>query len=280
MGGGRLDLLHWAYDPHLRDNQPHRHTYFEACLVGSYGQGIFTSQNIDYPLSPGIFFLARPGVVHQIRNSGPELMELYWCCFAWTDGAPAPRTEGERLMCEFVAMDACVADDDGGHIRCIWEAIRTLAPTALPEQVRALIHTLVLAMAKAVAPSDFPLRATDSQEQVARHAVRYIEDNLNRPLTIAEIANHVHVSPRHLTRLFSSFTGTSPAQFIMTARLDRAIGMLERSDMPVKDIAERLGFGDAAYLTRCFTRRYGKPPASYRRDRSEVRIIQVPGGLV
>jgi AraC-like DNA-binding protein/mannose-6-phosphate isomerase-like protein (cupin superfamily) len=280
VGGGRLDLLHWAYDPHLRDNQPHRHTYFEACLVGRYGAGTFTVLDVDHALTPGTFFIARPGVVHQIRNADSDLMELSWVGFAWTDDTAAVKTEGERLMRDFAASESCVAHDEGGQIRSVWEALRALAPNALPEQVRALIHALVLAMAKALVPSDLPPERLDPHAQIARHAVRYIEDNLNRPLTIDEIADHVHVSARHLTRLFSNFAGTSPARFIMTARLDRAMAMLERTDVPIKEIAERLGFGDAAYLTRCFTRRYGTPPATHRRERAVVRIVQAPGGLI
>lgn len=265
LGGGRLDLLHWAYDPHLRDNLPHRHTNFEACLVGDYGTGIFTALGEDQELTPGTFFLARPGVVHQIRNTGPELMELFWVSFAWSeDGAP-PKSESEALMRKFVASDGICCPDHDRRLRSIWEAIRAVAPNAFPEQIRGLVQALILAMAQAIVPGDVPPMRPDPHAQIARQAVRYIEDNLNRPLTVEEIAHHVHVSPRHLTRLFTEFTATSPARYMMLARLDRAIAMIERSDMPVKEIADRLGFGDAAYFTRCFTRRYGRPPASHRR---------------
>ena len=41
MERAAAEVLHWAYQPHLNDNQPHRHTYFEVCLVGAYGAGRF-----------------------------------------------------------------------------------------------------------------------------------------------------------------------------------------------------------------------------------------------
>ncbi|AIE85031.1 AraC family transcriptional regulator [Fimbriimonas ginsengisoli] len=279
IGGGRLDLLHWAYDEHLRDNQPHRHTHFEACLVGAHGSGTFTALGTDHRLTPGTFFLARPGVVHQIRNDGPELMELVWVSFAWSDDGGTPRTPGERLMRNFAASDAIVAMDDG-RIRSLWDALRAVAPTALPEQVRALVQTLVLEMAQALAPDSVPAERPDPHARIAQQAVRYIEDNLYRPLAVDEIANYVHVSPRHLGRLFAAFTGTSPTRYMMLARLDRASALLQRGDLPIKEIADSLGFSDSAYFTRCFTRRYGVAPAAFRRGEGEVRIVQSPGGLV
>jgi AraC family L-rhamnose operon transcriptional activator RhaR len=234
-------------------------------LVGDYGAGVFTVLGEDLPLAPGTFFLARPGVVHQIRNTDPDLMDLIWVSFAWTeDGNPA-KNDCDVLMRRFVNSDGVIAIDEDDRIRRIWDAVRAVAPTGLPEQIRALIQALVLAMAQAIVPAEAPNTRPDPHAQVARQAVRYIEDNLNRPLSVEEIAHHVHVSPRHLTRLFTEFTATSPARYMMTARLDRAIAMLERSDMPVKEIADKLGFGDAAYFTRCFTKRYGTPPASHRR---------------
>lgn len=280
LGGGRIDLVHWAHEEHLKDNQPHRHTCFEACLVGAYGAGTFTALGTDHPLSPGTFFVARPGVVHQIRNSEPILMELTWVSFAWSDDGGPTKSEGERLMRTFAESSVSVAMDEDRRLARIWDALRAVAPTALPEQVRGLVQALILAMAQTLVPSTAPLERPDPQAQLARLAVRYIEDNLNRPLTIDEIADHVHVSPRHLTRLFTSFAGTSPGRFIMLARLDRARALLRRTDAPIKEVAEALGFDDVAYFTRRFSQQHGVSPSAYRRGEGQVRIVQGPGGLI
>ncbi len=83
LGGGicPVEVLQWAYSPALQDNVPHRHTFFEVCLVGSYGSGVFRVGNEDRPISPGELFIARPGVLHQIRNTSSPLMELSWVSF-------------------------------------------------------------------------------------------------------------------------------------------------------------------------------------------------------
>jgi AraC family L-rhamnose operon transcriptional activator RhaR len=66
--GAGLETLVWNYSPHLRDNVFHRHTYFEVCLVGAHGAGIFSVENDAHAIEPGTTFFARPGVVHRIQN--------------------------------------------------------------------------------------------------------------------------------------------------------------------------------------------------------------------
>jgi AraC family L-rhamnose operon transcriptional activator RhaR len=78
---GHIDVLSWNYDAALLNNVPHRHTHFEVCLVGDYGRGEYRVQNTAHVIKRGDVFIARPGVVHQIVNTQPELMELYWISF-------------------------------------------------------------------------------------------------------------------------------------------------------------------------------------------------------
>jgi len=278
IGGGRLELIHWAYSDALPDNQPHRHTYFEACLVGGRGAGTFTSHGVQHPLRPGSFFLARPGVVHQIRNAPGSAMELYWVCFGWSPEESVPKGEGDRLLRALVESDAEVTIDDGRLI-ALWTALRAVAPAAVPDQIRSLVGALVIAMAQALVPESEAADQGSVEHQVARQAVRYIQDNLNRPLSLDEIAAHVHVSPRHLTRLFAAFTGTSPARYVALARLDRANALLVRTAAPIKEIAEATGFADVHHFTRSFGRRFGVSPAAHRRGEAHVRNEQTPGGL-
>jgi AraC family L-rhamnose operon transcriptional activator RhaR len=113
-------------------------------------------------------------------------------------------------------------------------------------------------------------------------AIRYIHDNLERPLPLPEIADHVFLSPRHLTRLFKTYAGVSPATYITRARLDRAQGLLLHTDQPIKEIATAVGYEDVHYFTRLFTRHFQRPPGSFRRQGGgpDVSKVQKIGALV
>jgi AraC-like DNA-binding protein/mannose-6-phosphate isomerase-like protein (cupin superfamily) len=287
LGAGTTEILHWAYTPHLSDNTPHRHTYFEVCFVGRYGAGIFTVEDVPHAIAPGDVFFARPGVIHQIQNTQRKLMELFWVSWMWTLKAVEKSGDVSTLMRAFADSDVLVARDDG-RIGALWNALQAVASTPLPgsgAQIEALSSSLLLAIAQLGAPRHALENSLENEtvapsQRLACLAVRYIHDNIDRRLPIEEIASHVHVSPRHLSRLIHEFTGASPAAYIETARMDRARALLHKSNLPIKEIAQRVGYNDVHHFTRVFSRSCGISPGAFRDGKSDVRKIQKPGDLV
>ena len=112
--------------------------------------------------------------------------------------------------------------------------------------------------------------------------MRFIHDNLGHPLPLGEIAAQVHLSPRHLSRLLTRYTGQPPARYITRARLDRARGLLLRSALPIKEVAAAVGYPDVHHFTRAFAAYFGCPPGALRRhpEQGHVPIIQNAGDLV
>ena len=89
--------------------------------------------------------------------------------------------------------------------------------------------------------------------------------NLDRPLTIAELADRQYLTPRTLIRRFRSATGTSPLKWLLAQRLLKARALLESSDESLSRVAERCGLGGEANLRYHFARSIGVPPGEYRR---------------
>lgn len=289
LGAGTADLLHWAYARHLADNRPHRHTYFEVCQVGSRGEGLFLVQGREHRLTPRTIFFARPGIVHQIVNTASPGMELFWVAFGWTPGEEGGG-EIDGLLRAFAASSLVVASDENRRLATQWEALRALASDGVRPgyevQAASLMTALLLTIAQSGAGADLgpgvEPAGPDTADIAARLAVRYIHDNLNRPLPVSEIANQVHTSARHLARLFECFTGTSPAAYVTQARLDRACALLVHSRLSIKEVGEAVGYGDVHHFTRVFTQHLGCPPGAYRRDPAArpVLNVQKPGALV
>ena len=92
--------------------------------------------------------------------------------------------------------------------------------------------------------------------------------HLNRPLDLADLAAHAHLSERTLLRRFRAEIGTSPHQWLLRARLDRARELLETTALPVETIAEHTGFPSAAALRARFVTVLGTSPTTYRRTYS------------
>jgi transcriptional regulator GlxA family with amidase domain len=91
-------------------------------------------------------------------------------------------------------------------------------------------------------------------------------DHLHEPLTVATLARHAHLSERTFARAFVAETGTSPLQWLTTARVDRARQLLETGDWGVDRISAACGLGTAANLRTHFRRAVGVSPSDYRRS--------------
>ena len=280
------EVYNWSYEAHLPDNVLHRHTHFEICLVGAHGNGIFTAEGQENPIASGDLFIARPGVAHRIHNRGASLMELFWVSFDWSAHVAHSASElnkqssSHRLLRALANSPVIVARDDG-LILNLWRALRGVAASeqhaGKDAQLAALQWALLLQIAAVGAgrdAPDAPIPAPDPHH-LARLGARYLHDNLARKLSIAEIAAHLHLSPRHFQRLFAEFTGVSPSIYLETARMDRARHLLSATDEPIKIIASEIGLPDVHHFTRVFGKCCGTSPAVYRQNKArDVRIVQ------
>ncbi|MBB5935035.1 GlxA family transcriptional regulator [Streptomyces zagrosensis] len=111
-------------------------------------------------------------------------------------------------------------------------------------------------------PHDDPVPSAPDREVEA--VTRWMEANLQRPLTLAAIAAHAGISVRSLNRRFRASTGLSPLQCLLRARVRRAQWLLERTDLPVGQVAAQTGLGTPANLRHHFQRLNGTTPGTYR----------------
>jgi len=95
-------------------------------------------------------------------------------------------------------------------------------------------------------------------------ALQFIEDNLDRPLSLTDIAAHAGMSVPHLTRTFKRTTGESVLERLINLRMDCAAVLLTETDAPLISIARQVGMPDVSYFCRRFHRHYNATPMAYR----------------
>ena len=88
--------------------------------------------------------------------------------------------------------------------------------------------------------------------------------NLDRELSVDQLAEHARMSGRNFTRRFTEAVGTTPARWIMTQRLEEVRRLLETTTWSIERIARACGFGSAVTLRQNFTAAYATTPTSYR----------------
>ncbi|GGM43914.1 helix-turn-helix transcriptional regulator [Promicromonospora citrea] len=91
----------------------------------------------------------------------------------------------------------------------------------------------------------------------------FLRENLARPLTVADLAAHVGVSPSALTAMFATALGCSPYQYLKRLRLDQAAALLVEGELTIAQVADRVGYTSPSHFASAFREFHGMPPRRY-----------------
>ncbi|MEW6497951.1 MAG: AraC family transcriptional regulator [Cyanobacteriota bacterium] len=108
---------------------------------------------------------------------------------------------------------------------------------------------------------------TDSDslpKEKLRCAIEYIDENLEKDLTLAKIATSVGMSPYHFARVFKQATGLPPHQYLIKRRIEKAKSLLTQTHLAIAEIAYRVGFASQSHFTTLFRKHTGMTPKAYR----------------
>ena len=113
---------------------------------------------------------------------------------------------------------------------------------------------------------------SESNSDYIESAVRFIGYNLHRPMTVEEVAQSVHISSKHLYRLFTEKLGISPKRYIMISKLNRASTLLCETDMTVGEVAREVGYDSPLAFSAAFRKEKGKSPSDARAGARRERL--------
>lgn len=95
---------------------------------------------------------------------------------------------------------------------------------------------------------------------------RYLSDNLTVPFSSESIEKNFYLSYKYMAHLFKKEKGVTMQQYHNSVRMDEACRLLCSTLMSIGEIADKLGFSDVLYFSRCFHAYTGKSPSAYRKD--------------
>jgi AraC family transcriptional regulator of adaptative response/methylated-DNA-[protein]-cysteine methyltransferase len=118
---------------------------------------------------------------------------------------------------------------------------------------------------------------SDPHLELVQNACRYIEENLESPLTLSALGEHLGVSPPYLQRTFKRLTGISPRQYADACRLGRLKSRLKKRRTVTMALYEA-GYGSSSRLYERAAAQLGMTPATYQRGgpAMQIRYTLVP----
>ena len=127
-------------------------------------------------------------------------------------------------------------------------------------------EALLAGLLNTVFPDDERVRTMQQARgsKIIERVREYIEENLDEPLSLFEIATLADMSVRHMSRAFKATTGYAPHDYIVRRRIMKATELIRSGQLGLADIAIAVGFSSHAHMTAAFQRIRGQPPSLFR----------------
>lgn len=227
-----------------------------------------------------------PETLQATRSLGSSAPRLATVCTGTFLAAAAGLLDGRRVATHWArakrlasAYPMIEVDDQALHVQDgnVWSSAGVTAGIDLglamveydhdAEVAQITGRWLVVHLRRPGGQSQFaaPVWTDPSPIEPIRRAQELIQASPGSDHAVTTLAREVGLSPRHLTRLFRSELGETPARFVEQVRVDAARRELESSGADLATVAGRCGFGSGETLRRAFHRRLGLSPDEYRR---------------
>lgn len=237
----------------------HSHDYYVVCLIRR-GRQSFTHQGAKYFTPPGGVILINPGAVHTGEATdevGFEMVSLY------------PTTaQMQRLVFELTGRPQVLPFFKDVRIDQRWagESIlalhQALAQETNPLEYETRFTWTLTQLIQRYADVRFTGQRLGQERQAVRRARRYIEEHFAQGISLAQLADHVALSPYYLLRVFRAEVGLPPYAYLESVRIRQAQRLIE-AGKPLAEVAAEAGFSSQSHLTFRFKQIIGVTPGQY-----------------
>ncbi|MFO7759040.1 MAG: helix-turn-helix domain-containing protein [Roseovarius sp.] len=219
-------------------------------------------------ISGGVFPLVRSGVVRA------ERLSVHWCYEA-AFAAEFPEIDRSKEVIE-ISGRRITASGAAAAFEVALRLIDTaLGPNVADEVACWFQHPM---LRKAGVRQTLPVRQipeADLSPLVTRAIALFAED-LASPASVADIAAHLNISPRHLERSFKQSTGQSPTAYFRHLRMRAARQIVMYTNDDIADVAAAVGYATAKPFVKQYRAAFGLSPQA---DRKRINLYRVEGNL-
>lgn len=254
----RLCIVNRRYATNGFQGEYHRHPFYEIGFVLE-GECVWhLRRRPAVKLKAGQVVLIPPECAHRERS--PEPVRLGWLGFE--NLGPI----GPELLCRAITLGG---DLENAHelLRRIGEE-QTAGRSHATELIGLALRSLLLVVKRAAEGEPrvaAKVGGNPHQRRVAASVAAYLEQNIARPLSLAEVARYHNLTPQHLSLIFKRCYGTTPTAYRLRQRIEHARGLLKANpDHTLKTIAAACGFTDATHFGKEFRRWTGRTPRQAR----------------
>lgn len=248
------------------DVRMHSHPALELVYYAK-GRGVTQVAGSAYPFRPGVFAVIPSGMDHDQQDKGPVTslcfglvgsdLEPFAGCYHDPDGGL--RVVCEQALSELASRTAGWSDIVQGLLFQMKGLVQRAAVSGkVPDASSAGSGK---ASQKRGTP---PVSSTQRKRALVENAMTIIRTR-GGMVTVSELSEQLYVSHDYLRHLFQETSGASPMRHIIRTRMERAKELLESTDLPLAELAGKIGFDNPFYFSRLFKQVTGQTPSAYRK---------------
>lgn len=245
----------------------HEHDFVELSIVTS-GQINYNIEGENYVLKKGDVMVFNPGVHHQtIIDNHTTCTELhigignlnidctspnYMKSLNWP-----PIVNIQKYKSEF--EECCKEIEKEQRLRHLGHSF------ILKALVMQLIILLYREMDECSSPPSLQASqfANRDKKVIVQSLIDYMTSYYMEDISLDNISKNMYLSPVYISKIFKEETGTSPINYLIQIRLEKAKHILEKNNMPINLVAKAVGYEDAYYFSKLFKKYYGMAPSTY-----------------
>lgn len=248
----------------------HTHSSYEFHYI-CRGACKVATDALEFEASAGQFYLTAPGVFHSQSHIGEEGFVEY-CLNCEIKLLEVRECEFSHAVHIFNTAACKPIRDTNGIMNLFEQAFREAYDRdfGFYNRIKSTIILILLGAAKDIAketgimPSySPPVRKPDDHSRYIR-ICRFIKDNIGVNLSTKDIASHMDLSEKQIGRIIEKNKGLSTKKLLMEMKLEQAKAWLVHTNLPVKGIADKLGFSSEFYFSQFFKREEGLSPILFR----------------
>jgi AraC-like DNA-binding protein len=232
----------------------------EICYLAE-GQQLYRVADHDYLVCGGEVFVTLPDEDHDTGREPTMPGELFWMQVRLRPAATFGLQKSTALRKSLWELPSRHVPAVSNLAREFEEIHRILLRPSDHMTVRlqtGILRVLLSLIDSASTPS-LPSTSTS-----INRAIRYIEDHLDRPLSLPEIADAAALSESWFKALFRREVGMSPGEYVVRRKIRQARQMLRSGQHSVRDVAAAMGFSSSQYFATAYRRVMGASPSTER----------------
>ncbi len=101
---------------------------------------------------------------------------------------------------------------------------------------------------------------------IARMITAYFKENYMKKISVEELSHYTYLSTTYVTKIFKEETGSTPINYLISIRMNKAKDLLQDQTLSVKEVAKSVGYDDPYYFSKLFKKHCGISPTLYRKE--------------